>query len=364
MRYFGVVALIPMRDLHVRYRFWLSRLTFILVIAGLVAVSGCKPSSKVSVPQLLTPLVKADTSALLAEINRTAAVRSIRGKVDIQFLDTSFAECGVAEKYRTADGTVTIQRPGQVLLVIQVPFVGLDIAQMTSDGERFRVAVLQGDEKYRRFVLGTNNAVYPKLEAGGAAADCGDGGNKEKSMNVRAVSALSGLRPQHFTDALLIPPAAPEGSNLVYAQTETFEEEPDTRAGAKKGARVVRGYYMLIEFAPEGEGRARILRRFWFDRVGELRLARLQTYDENGQLTTDVVYKEPKIFGEEGRYKIPSHVELTRPQDRYSLRISYQAPEAVTINREYNRDVFVLQNKWQLPEVDLDKRNPVQTNSK
>ena len=35
---------------------------------------------------------------------------------------------------------------------------------MTSNGETFRVAVLQGDEKYRRFVKGTNSAVYEKLE--------------------------------------------------------------------------------------------------------------------------------------------------------------------------------------------------------
>jgi len=38
---------------------------------------------------------------------------------------------------------------------------------MTSNGETFRVAVLQGDEKYRRFVKGTNSAVYEKLDTDG-----------------------------------------------------------------------------------------------------------------------------------------------------------------------------------------------------
>ncbi|HVF51060.1 MAG TPA: hypothetical protein VNA19_13280 [Pyrinomonadaceae bacterium] len=333
-----------------------ARAALLFIFAGLLFLSGCKTSSKVSVPQLLTPVVEADTPRLLEEINRLAAVRSLRGKVDIQFLDTSFAKCGVAEKYKTADGTVTLQRPGHILLVIQVPFIGTDVAQMTSDGEHFRVAVLQGEERYKRFVKGTNNAVYPKLEADGAEPDCGDDDNGKKSMNVRAVSALSSLRPQHVTDALMVLPVAAPDSNLIYAQTESFEEEADTRPKAKKGARVVRAYYMLVELRPEASGRARVLRRFWFDRVGELRLARLQTYDDAGRLATDVIYREPKAFGEGSRYNLPSRVELTRPQDRYSLRITYQTPEAVKIDQPYPADVFDLKNSWNLPEVNLDER--------
>jgi len=336
-------------------------LSVTLLLTLLVVGGGCTTKSKVSVPPLLSPLVEADTSRLIEEINRLAAVRSIRGKIDIQFLDTSFAECGVAEKYRTADGEVTVQRPGQVYLVIQAPLGVVKIAEMTSDGERFRVAVFQGDEKYRRFVRGTNNAVYKKLESNGNTpqVDCGGDSDKQKAASMqRGISSLSSLRPQHFTDALLIRPAAPNESNVLYAQTETFEEEADTRPAARKNARLVRSYYVLEEFTPAGTGRARVLRRFWFDRVSELRLARLQTYDERGQLMTDVVYREPKNFGAEGRYKLPSLVELTRPQDRYSLRISYQTPEAVKLDQGYDGDFSVLQNKSQLPEVDLDAKKP------
>ncbi len=352
------------RDINLLRRIVCVRfITLLLTFAALVAVGGCTTKRKVSVPPLLTPMVEADTAQLLAEVNRLASVRSIRGKIDIQFLDTSFAECGVAEKYRTADGDVTLQRPGQVYLVISAPFGVVKIAEMTSDGESFRVAVFQGDEKYRRFVRGTNSAVYPKLESNGsagregAAGKCGGSGDERQEANMRrAVSSISGLRPQHLTDALLVPPAAAEGANLIYAQTEAFEEEPDTRPGAKRNARIIRSYYMMVELAPEGAARARVLRRFWFDRVGELRLTRLQTYDERGQLITDVVYKEPKNFGEGNRYKLPASVELTRPQDRYSLRLSYQAPEAVKIDQPYDHDVFVLENKSQLPEVDLDAK--------
>ncbi len=330
----------------------------LLIVAGLFVTSGCGLRDRlfkrqVSVPALLGPLAESDTERLLAEVNRLASVRSLRGRIDIEFLDTSFAECGVAEQYRSTDGTVTLQRPGQIYLVIQGPFA-VDIAQMTSDGDRFRGGVLRGDERYRRFVMGTNAAVYPELNiSSGAAGDCRN--QNPSATEARAVSALSNLRPQHLTDALLIRPVSASGE-LIYARSEMFVEEADTRQDARRGARVVRGYYVLDELRPEGEGRAHLLRRFWFDRFGGVRLARMQTFNGQGQLTTDVVYREPKPFGEGGRYVLPTRIELTRPQDRYSLRITYQSPETLAVDQEYVPEAFVLQNRWQLLEVDLDAR--------
>lgn len=350
--------------LSFRHTQLLRRLAVIcLLAASLLATSGCASlfgvKKKVSVPPLLAPLSEAAMPQLIAEINRMSGVRSIRGKVDIEFQDTSFAETGIAEKYRTAEGSVILQRPGQVYLTINGPFA-IDIAQMTSDGERFRVAVLQGNEKYKRFVRGTNNAVYPTLtvEDNGAAA----GGDQKKMTEKRAVSALSNLRPQHLTDALLVRPVqSREQSGFVYAQSEFYQEEPDTRPRAVKDGRVVRGYYLLDELAPGGEGGAYLARRFWFDRVSGIRLARLQTFDNKGMLVTDVSYGEQKSFGEDGRVRLPARVELTRPHDRYKLNLTYQSPESVIIDRQYDPEVFVLQNKWQLPEVDLDTRGGQQT---
>jgi hypothetical protein len=346
----------PLKRFAIIYLLALATLT----LSGCASLFGVK--RKVNVPPLLGPLNEANTAQLITEINRLTAVRSIRGKVDIQFEDTSFAETGIAEKYRTAEGSVILQRPGQVYLTINGPFA-IDIAQMTSDGEHFRVAVLKGDEKYRRFVRGTNNAVYPTLEMEDKTVQ--DGDKKRKASEQRAVSALSNLRPQHLTDALLIRPIQPRAeSGLVYAQSEFYQEEADVRPRMAKDARVVRGYYLLDELAPGGEGGVRLVRRFWFDRVGGIRLARLQTFNNDGTLVTDVIYGDMKSFGEGGRIVQPARVELTRPHDRYKLSLIYQSPEAVIIDREYSPDVFVLENKWQLPEVDLDARQRQQTQGK
>ena len=323
----------------------------VVVLSVLLFTSGCglfDTKRKVTVPQLLSPLANARKDQLIQEVNRLATVKSIHGKVDIQFEDTSFAAVGVADRYRLVDGQITLQRPGQIYLIIQFAFV--DIAQMTSDGQHFRVAVLKGNEKYKRFVKGTNNANYPKLDTEAAPAD----GNKERDKET--VSTLSNLRPQHLTDAFMIRPIDTNAA-LGYAQSEFFQEEPDNRRQAKKGARIMRGYYLLDEFSQATAGDARLQRRFWFDRVGGIRLARLQTYDDWGRLVTDVSYDNEKTLGSGTTASLPGRVEITRPQDQYKLSITYQDSAAVELNREYPPKAFVLDNKWELPEVDLDAQN-------
>jgi hypothetical protein len=309
----------------------------------------------VEVEKLLTPLSEANTSQLISLVNSQAGVRSIHGKVDIQFEDTSFATSGIAEKYRTADGSITLQRPSKVYLVVQGPLAIGDVAQMTSDGEHFRIAILKGDEKYRRFVSGTNAATYAKLDGNGE-----DASKKGKpNTEAQAVKALSNLRPQHLTDALLLNPIDPHAPSMVYAQTEFFQSEKDP-AKPESSKRVVRGYYLLEELQPAADGTARLLRRFWFDRVSFIRLARLQTFDEKGALVTDVTYGDIRSFGAEGKAQLPVHVSITRPQDHYKISITYQAPESVNIDREYPPEAFVLPNNWGLPEVDLDaEKKPV-----
>lgn len=337
---------------HTPSRVRLTRLLLpVFVVSILFTSAGCGlfgAKRKIQVPPLLTPLVEADKNRLIQEVNRLSTVRSIHGKVDIQFEDTSFASSGIADQYRLVDGTITLQRPGKIYLQIQFTFV--DIAQMASDGEHFSVAVLKGNEKYRRFVKGTNSAVYPKLDTDGNHSTPKT--DKQKTEK-ETVSALSNLRPQHLTDAFMIRPIEPDSAS-IYVQSQFFQEEPDSRRQAKKSDRVVRGYYLLEELSLAQGGDAKLLRRFWFDRVSGIRLARVQTYDDRGALVTDVAYSNERTLGSGTTASLPSRIEITRPQDQYKLNITYQDASSVELNREYGPKAFVLENKWQLPEVDLD----------
>jgi len=47
---------------------------------------------------------------------------------------------------------------------------------------------------------------------------------------------------------------------------------------------------------------------------------------------------------------------VTRPQEKYSMKLTYQTPQAVTIGNAFPDTAFILQNSWHLEEVDLDKR--------
>src|ERR1044072_3255222 len=245
------------------------RFAAIISLAALLMISGCSLiHKKVETEKLLTPLSNATTPELIATVNKLVGVQSIHGLVDIQFEDLSYASSGLAEKYRNVPGSITLQRPAKIYLNIQAPVVASDIVQMTSDGEHFRIAILKGEEKYRKFVKGTNSANYAKLDMDGTVKP-GD-----KNSEAQAVNALSNLRPQHLTDALLLNPINPQAPGTLYVQTEFFESEKDpTRNDNSK--RVVRGYYFLDEVVANGDKGARLSRRFWFDRVGGIRLARL-----------------------------------------------------------------------------------------
>src|SRR4030095_14797967 len=104
----------------------------------------------------------------------------------------------------------------------------------------------------------TNSAIYEKMDLDGKSA--GDEKPK-KVMNAKeAVNALSNLRPQHLTEALMVS----EIQNPVQSGLHTAPK-------AKAGTRIVRGYYLLEEFSQPASGEARLLRRFWFDRVAAIR---------------------------------------------------------------------------------------------
>jgi hypothetical protein len=335
------------------------RLHILIAIIALVS-AGCNALSPKTVDKkaavLLSPVETADKERLISEINRLSQVKSMRGKVDVKFEDNTFAESGIAEKYKSADGQVIVQAPSNINLKIQIPIVGTDIVQMTSDGDKFRVAVICCvDEKFKRFVSGTNEADYSSLERK-ARQEVGSG-----SAEKRAISAFSSLRPQHFTDALLMR-AIESGEDYTYTQSEIYQEEADSGTRSAAG-RVIRGYYLLDELKKNGNG-FNVSRRFWFDRVAGIRLARQQVFSEGGVLISDISYGAEQKFGETGALSMPVQVQVTRPQERYSVRLTYQTPQAVVLGRDYEAPIFQLENSWGLPEVDLDKQlQQVETNA-
>lgn len=324
----------------------------VILLASLALFTGC---IKVKQDRATARLLKTENSSqaeLLKEIDRFSRVNSMRAKMDLKFEDNSFAEFGSKEVYRQADGEVVVQRPGKILLKVQVPIIHSDVAQMTSDGVQFRVAILQdgGTGKYKKFLKGTNSADYSKLQKQLSTAELENAKKTNESVN-----AFANLRPQHFTDAMLMRPT--EQAN-VYTMSTIFQQEEDSSVDKNSPVRnVTRGYYLLDEFSKQPDGMLKIMRRFWFDRVGGIRLAKQQIFDAKGEIESDIVYGKEGSLTNTGSYpNLPLEVQVTRPKERYSMKLTYQTPGAVTIGTTFPDAAFVLQNSWNLEEVDLDKR--------
>ena len=119
----------------------------------------------------------------------------------------------------------------------------------------------------------------------------------------------------------------------------------------------MRGYYLLDEFSKQADGSLKIARRFWFDRVGGVRLSRQQIFDAGGEIESDIVYGKQGNLTSTGNYaNLPLEIQVTRPKEKYAMKLTYQTPEAVTIGNKFPDVAFVLQNTWNLEEIDLDKK--------
>ena len=324
--------------------------TVIALATFAIVFSGCNIVKKESTTPTLLKAEDATQAELMNEVNRFARVNSMRAKMDLKFEDNSFAQFGSKEVYRAADGEVVVQRPAMILLKVQVPVIKTDVAQMTSDGKTFRVAILNdgGSGKFKKFVKGTNDADYSKLQRSLDRSD--DGGEIKRNVN-----AFANLRPQHFTDALLVRPIDPAN---VYTISTIFQIEKDETQNKKSPLyTVMRGYYLLDEFAKLDDGSLRITRRFWFDRVGGIRLARQQLFDTKNEIDSDIVYGKEGTLSTTGEYaNLPLRIQVTRPKEKYTMSLTYQTPDAVTIGKNYPATAFVLQNTWGLEEVDLDQK--------
>lgn len=310
----------------------------VLALASLsVGCSRLVKVSDVSIPRLLTPLAEAKTEDLLKQLQTFTNLQSLRSSpVYIRFLDAESAE-----KYREAVAILVLQRPDKIRLVIQAPLVKTKLAEMVSETNHFKVAIYPAG--YQRFLVGTNDADYSVWRA--------KLGEKERR------SALVSARPFHFTEALLVRPLNQSDTRFAYALEEALIDEPDTRQDAKKGARVLRSFYVISEVELIAGQPSFVRRRFWFDRTNQLKFARQQVFDNRGELATDVQYADYKKLSPDHQDLWPSLITVDRPHDGYAARLTF-TEERFELNPELPPSAFTLENVDGLPETNLDKDRP------
>jgi outer membrane lipoprotein-sorting protein len=324
---------------HVR-RTVLALMTLVSIILS-ASCSSLVKSKDYTIPKLITPLADAKFEDLIKQLQPFTDLQSLRTSQATML----FTDATASEKYRfEADLTLILQRPDKIRMLIQVSF-GTRIADMVSESNRFRVAIYNPSE-YRQFLLGTNDADYSEW--------------LQKLKGKEKESALSAARPFHFTETLMMRPVALNDPRFVFGLEEALIEEPDRRPGAKKGARVLRSFYVIseLEVSPEGQGPARVRRRFWFDRTNGARFARQQIFDQQGLLATEVQYSDYKKLdsgsqsGSQDAW--PGVILVNRPHEGYMARLTFR-DEKFEINPELKPNTFTLENTENFRETDLDK---------
>jgi hypothetical protein len=333
-----------------RSRVMLQKSPFLLFVIFIIFLSGCDLGKKTKSTPTLLKTEEASKEQLTGEINRFAQVKSMRAKMSLRFEDDSYAQLGSKEVFIRADGDLVVQRPSSIFL--KISGFGVSVAQMTSNGDNFRVAILYdgGSGKNKKFVKGTNGTDYSLLKKKIENSNLND----EDRQFKKNASAFANVRPQHITDAILV---APTDVAKTYVQSTISQIETDETKGKKSPLRnVVRGYYLFDELSKSGDELS-IVRRFWFDRVGGIRLARQQLFDAKGEIESDIVYgQEGLLSGKTELGNLPLRISVTRPKDNYTMSLEYDSPESVSIGNSYPEKAFSLENSWELLEVDLDQK--------
>ncbi len=299
-----------------------AALAIVFALAG--GLTSCI-SKRVDIVPFVPPAATATLTDLVDRLEGYRRVQSLVLRVDLQFETVEGAKEGKGRKYRTAQGRLLLERPKRIRLNIEAPILSANIAEMASDGERFQLLIHPPD--YRAFIEGRNEASY-REETQKLAED----------PDLRKAGPLVNIRPQHFTDAFLLPSVPIERPHNVAFLSEERVEEPDDRQGAKKGARVLKSYY-TVTVVRLGEAAPRA--RYWFARTGELVLRRQQVYDRDGRLVSDIHYRGYLPPRGTAGIRIASEVRIERPYEDYALVVRVK-PKGVILNRDIPETAFTL----------------------
>lgn len=314
----------------------------LLLLFALLALTATScvnvAKSTKNAPVLLKAYDRLPAQVLVDKVNSLQAINTMTANASLRLTDLKLNEKGKIEPYRPADALLVLQRPEQIRLRVRIPFIKQNVADMTSDGERFRIAVFYPDE-YRRFLVGSNQRGYEeKLES-----------LISKNPKQREVGSISRIRPQHITEALLIKPVE-KNDTLSFFISDLVREEEEVRAG-QKPRKVMRSYQLLYVLERGEGGELRLQRQFWFDRTQpSLPLARMQVYGNDGALQAEIDYRQYQSF--EG-VTFPKVVDIVRARDNYAIELTFddikkKNPEEVA------KGAFLLENTEKLPEQDLD----------
>jgi len=279
----------------------------LILTALLLASPGClvRRVTHIHAPNQGGPVLEASLAELVGKINAwSVPIHTMNLTVDLAPTAGSVYS-GALTEYRDVKGFILLQRPATIRLQGQAPVIRTNIFDMVSNGEEFRLYI----PAKHKFIIG------------------------KTSFHRRAKNPLENLRPQHISQALIVPPIEGE------SETPSFRVEGQSRTQRRR--------YYEVYIVDSVQGHHSALRRIiWFDRA-DLALVRMQFYEPDGTYTEDVRYSYYQDF--QGVH-FPTHIEITRPAEDYEVTITV---ENAKFNEAIPAEKFELQKPDGVDLVDL-----------
>jgi len=300
----------------------------------------------VNVNELLPVNTPVQTDELISRINAYSRIKTFSAQADVTVWNYFTGEGATADEFPIATGLIRFKRPEDTRM--KVTFLSADVADMVSDGQKFKLKILRPQDK-RRFIYGRNLGDIERMNA----AEIKD----TKDPQLTKAGGLVNMRPQHITDSFLIKPITESDRSNVFRE-EVRQVEADTRPG-KKNRLVERSYYVVYVPERDEKGQLKLRRKFWFDRSQTgTPLVRQQTFENGvGRLASDVTFGG-WFTVPNSTWAWPGHVIIDRRNDGYRLDLKL-LQETVEVNAELPATTFDLENTERLEEVNLDEPHKI-----
>src|ERR1700760_3225388 len=149
----------------------------VLVLGRSVGLSGCYKSTRLVQKTQAPDTVQVATATELDKqiTDRDAAIKTLNATVQVTF-STGGSKEGKVTTYTSFKGFITVAKPHDLRVIMQLPVVGSTAGIMVSDGSTFRLVIPPFSKAYE----GTNQVTKP------------------------SPNTLENLRPSVFLDSMLV----------------------------------------------------------------------------------------------------------------------------------------------------------------
>lgn len=275
----------------------------------LPVLTGClSHTRKLQQPVLAGPVLDADVVQLISGINhRYETISSLTATAEFA-PSIGGAHQGQETDYTSSTGYILFRKPESLRVLVLVPVLHTHAVDLASNGKTFTLLI----PPKNRAIVGKNTVTKP------------------------AKNPIENLRPNLFTDTILIPSISP--SQIVSVIHES------SRAFDRKTKRIIEqpqyDLTVLTGLNPAGSPPvARVAKPLRVIRFSRLNLLPVEQdiYNASGDLETQVVYGPYQDFN---GTQFPSTITINRPIDEFRLGLTI---EKVTLNQALTDDQFEIQ---------------------